>query len=340
MNNILDYNFESLVKSFEEKKLKKFRVSQVFDWIYSKNEYDFENMTNLSKELRSKLVAEYKIDIPELVERKLSKRDGTQKFLFSLDDANTIESVLLFHGKRVTACISSQVGCAMGCKFCATGKSGFVRNLTVGEIIGQILAMQKISEERVGNIVFMGMGEPLLNFENVKQSISHFNSDKMFNIGIRRISVSTCGIVPMIERMAAEIPEVTLSISLHAYDNYTRDALMPVNKKYSVEELIQSVKNYQEITGNRVTFEYILIDGINDSKNDAKALAKLLKGIKSNVNVIPVNPVDEEFKRPDKDKTKQFVELMNGLGIETVERIEKGSDIDGACGQLRIRKLK
>ncbi len=339
MNNILDYSYNSMISSFEEKGIKKFRANQICDWIYSKNEFDFDNMTNLSKELRANLKDVYKIDIPELVERKISKRDLTQKYLFSLDDANSVESVLLFHGKRVTACISSQVGCAMGCKFCATGKSGFKRNLSVGEITGQILAMQKISGERVGNVVFMGMGEPLLNFENVKQSILILNDEKMFGIGIRRISVSTCGIVPAIERMADELPEVTLSVSLHAHNNMTRDLLMPVNGKYPIEELIQSIRTYQEITGNRVTFEYILIDGVNDSKKDAKSLAQLLKGLKSNINVIPVNPVEDSFKRPEKEQIKEFVELMNGLGIETVERIEKGTDIDGACGQLRNRNL-
>ncbi|MDD3052540.1 MAG: 23S rRNA (adenine(2503)-C(2))-methyltransferase RlmN, partial [Candidatus Cloacimonetes bacterium] len=266
-----------------------------------------------------------------------SKIDRTKKYLLVLEDGLKIESVLLFHEKRTTACLSSQVGCALGCKFCATGKSGFQRNLRLSEISGQVLAMEIESGAEIGNVVFMGMGEPLLNLEILKQAINNLNDPLLFNIGIRRISVSTAGIIPGIESLWEFEKDIVLSISLHSAEGKIRESLMPINSKYPVEELMQTVEKYIEKSGRRVTIEYILIKNVNDSDEDARKLHQMLKGLKVNVNLIPLNPVDDKYEAPSREKVDRFYSVLNSLGIETVVRFEKGSDIDGACGQLRVR---
>ncbi|MGC8819831.1 MAG: 23S rRNA (adenine(2503)-C(2))-methyltransferase RlmN [Fervidobacterium sp.] len=342
--NLLDFSYEELVEVFSEIGLEKFRVDQVWDWIYKKRIFDFEQMTNLSKEQRKTLSEKFYIYIPELIDVQVSQIDKTTKFLWKLEDNNTIESVLLFHPDRVTACISTQVGCPAKCAFCATGQSGFVRNLTAGEIVSQIIAMEKHRKVNIGNIVYMGMGEPLLNYSEVVKSVKILNHKKGKNISMRRISISTVGIVEKIVQLGHDLPEVKLAISLHAPSNYKRDIIVPMNKKYSVEEIIHAAKEYQKLTKNRVTFEYILIREFNDFVDDAEKLAELLKGMSAYVNLIPVNPVPPSngltFERPHHWAIERFKEVLDKHNIENEIRREKGTDIDAACGQLRRRYIK
>jgi 23S rRNA (adenine2503-C2)-methyltransferase len=338
--NILDFNYEELVNKFKSLGLEKYRVDQVLDWIYKKKVFDFKDMTNLSKEHRKILDENFEIQIPKLVDMQISKIDRTTKFLWELADGNTIESVALFHEGRVTACISTQVGCPVKCSFCATGQSGYVRNLTAGEIVSQILGIEVHRKIRVGNVVYMGMGEPLLNYENTIKSIKMLNNRKMLGIGIRRITISTVGIPEKIIDLAESGLDVKLALSLHATTNFKRDQIIPLNKQYSIEELIFAVKKYQEITNNRVTVEYILIKEFNDYPEDAEKLAELLKGLSVYVNLIPVNPVNPNYYRPSRWAMERFKEILTKYGIECEIRAEKGTDIDAACGQLRRRNLK
>ncbi|MBZ4649540.1 23S rRNA (adenine(2503)-C(2))-methyltransferase RlmN [Thermosipho sp. (in: thermotogales)] len=338
--NILDFNYEELVNEFKSLGLEKYRVDQVFDWIYKKKVFDFKDMTNLSKEYRRILDENFGIQIPKLLDMQISKIDRTTKFLWELPDGNTIESVALFHEGRVTACISTQVGCPVKCSFCATGQSGYVRNLTAGEIVSQILGIEVHRKIRVGNVVYMGMGEPLLNYENTIKSIKMLNNRKMLGIGIRRITISTVGIPEKIIDLAESGLDVKLALSLHATTNFKRDQIIPLNKQYSIEELIFAVKKYQEITNNRVTVEYILIKEFNDYPEDAEKLAELLKGLSVYVNLIPVNPVNPNYYRPSRWAMERFKEILTKYGIECEIRAEKGTDIDAACGQLRRRNLK
>lgn len=338
--NILDFNYEELVNEFKSLGLEKYRVDQVFDWIYKKKVFDFKDMTNLSKEHRRILDENFGIQIPKLLDMQISKIDRTTKFLWELPDGNTIESVALFHEGRVTACISTQVGCPVKCSFCATGQSGYVRNLTAGEIVSQILGIEVHRKIRVGNVVYMGMGEPLLNYENTIKSIKMLNNRKMLGIGIRRITISTVGIPEKIIDLAESGLDVKLALSLHATTNFKRDQIIPLNKQYSIEELIFAVKKYQEITNNRVTVEYILIKEFNDYPEDAEKLAELLKGLSVFVNLIPVNPVNPNYYRPSRWAMERFKEILTKYGIECEIRAEKGTDIDAACGQLRRRNLK
>ena len=277
--------------------------------------------------------------IPKLIDMQISKIDRTTKFLWELSDGNTIESVALFHSGRVTSCISTQVGCPVKCSFCATGQSGYVRNLTAGEIIAQILGIEQHRKVKVGNIVYMGMGEPLLNFDNTIKSIKMINDKRMLGIGIRRITVSTVGIPDKIIELAELGLDIKLALSLHAATDRKRDELIPLNRQYSIDELIYAIKKYQEITGNRVTIEYILIREFNDYPEDAKKLVEILKGINVFVNLIPVNPVNPNFHRPTRWVIKRFKEILEKNGIECEIRQEKGTDIDAACGQLRRRRL-
>ncbi|WP_073071749.1 23S rRNA (adenine(2503)-C(2))-methyltransferase RlmN [Thermosipho atlanticus] len=340
MKNILNFNYDQLHKEFEKLGFEKYRVDQVLDWIYKKRVFNFEDMTNLSKEQRKVLVEKFYVGIPKLLDMQISKIDRTTKFLWELSDGNTIESVVLFHTGRVTACISTQVGCPVKCSFCATGQSGFVRNLKAGEIVSQILGIEFYRNVKVGNVVYMGMGEPLLNFDETLKSVEMLNHKKMLNIGKRRITISTVGIPEKIIELAERNVDVRLALSLHAATNSKRDELIPLNKKYSVDELIYAIKKYQEITGNRVTIEYLLIREFNDYPEDAERLAGLLKGLSVFVNLIPVNPVNPNFYRPSRWAMERFKQILERHGIESEIRVEKGTDIEAACGQLRRRKLK
>jgi len=340
LKNMMNMSYEELKKEITEVLgWERYRVDQILDWIYDKKVIVFEKMTNLSKEQRKILSENYIIDFPELVEKKVSKIDGTTKFLWRLKDGNTVESVLLFHPGRVTACISTQVGCPVKCIFCATGMSGFKRNLSAGEIVSQILAMEKETGVKVGNVVYMGMGEPFLNYDEVVKSIRMLNHPKMKNIGIRRITVSTVGIPEKILKFANESLDVVLALSLHAPSNFKRDQLVPLNRKYSIEEILNAVKAYQMKTGRRVTVEYVMIREVNDHPSDAEKLADILKDLKVFVNLIPINPVNRSFRRPSKERLLMFKRILNKKGIEAEIRMEKGTDIEAACGQLRMRKL-
>ena len=340
MINILEFELKELKEHFAEKNIKPFRAQQLFDWIYKKHVLNFNLMLNLPKDFRKILLNGYTVGLPELNHQLISSVDGTKKYLWSLNDSEQIESVLLIHKDRNTACISTQVGCSLNCSFCATGKGGFVRNLKVSEIIGQILEMNFEHGERIGNIVFMGMGEPFLNYDNLKKAIHIIHSREAFDISKRRISVSTAGIIPGMLKMAEDFPEVVLSVSLHAPNNKLREKIMPISKKYPFEQLINTIKQYNEFTGKRVTIEYVLIKGVNDSLEDATSLLKTLKQLKVNLNLIPVNPVNPEFERPGIKHIAAFKSVLEKGGIEINVRHEKGTDIAGACGQLKTKRIK
>ncbi len=334
--NTLDLNYEEWVKLCTDQwELPRYRADQICQWIYQKKVFNIPDMTNLSKELRNDLALEMFILPPSLMKEEVSSIDRTTKYLWSLLDGETIESVVIFHGNHTTACISSQVGCPLGCGFCATGQSGFVRNLSVAEIVGQFLAMEKRVGKDINNIVYMGMGEPLLNLDNVLKSIKILNHPKQRKLGIRNISVSTSGIIPGIDAIAEFDLPVRLSISLHAPTDRIRSRLMPVNNKYSLNPLIASLKNYQEKTGERITIEYIMIDGVNDSKDAAYELVSLLSGLDVYINLIPCNPVNDKYRRSPQETIKAFSQILKKLEIEVEIRKEKGTDINAACGQLR-----
>lgn len=313
----------------------KFRASQVCQWIYAKKEFAFDGMTNLSKTLREKLSANIVMGFPVMIRQQVSK-DGTRKYLWQLHDGAMIESVLLNHGGHKTACISSQAGCPLKCAFCETGANGFTRNLTRGEIIGQFLMMEKVNGADINNVVFMGMGEPLLNEDNVLSVIRSMNDKNMRNLGARHITVSTSGIAPGIEDLADfEIP-IRLSLSLHAPNDELRSKLMPVNKQYPLQRVVNALKRYRERTGERITIEYALIDRVNDSPECAYETAALLDGLEPYINIIPFNPIPSrpDLKRSGQSRIKAFCEALSAMKIEYELRKERGSDIMAACGQL------
>lgn len=341
MENILNFDYKELRTKIINLGWEKFRTDQICDWIYHKKVFSFDNMTNLSKEQRKELKAKYYLTPLKILNKEVSKKDKTTKYLFELADGNTIESVLLFHKNRITACVSTQVGCPLNCLFCATGKSGFIRNLETSDIISQILTIEKIENLRISNVVYMGMGEPLLNYEKTLKSVKMIIDPKMLGISQRHVTISTSGIVPKIYDLANKNLNIHLSVSLHAPNNWKRDKIMPINFKYPLEELIQAVNYYINKTGRRVTVEYLMIKDFNDSEKDALELAELLRGLKVNVNLIPYNSIGTPgLERSDKKRIKEFENLLKLKGIETVIREEKGSDIDAACGQLRVRELR
>ncbi|MFZ5943828.1 MAG: 23S rRNA (adenine(2503)-C(2))-methyltransferase RlmN [Bacillota bacterium] len=323
----------------------RFRAKQLFAWIHEKQVENFDQITNLGKDILEMIKESTYIDKLALVKRQ-SAKDGTEKFLLSLSDNNYIECVLMkYRGskskQRNTLCISSQVGCAMGCGFCATGLGGFTRNLKTGEVLSQVyfannfLLHEYPQGGQVGNIVFMGMGEPLLNLANVIKAIKLLNSPQGQNIGIRRIAISTCGIVPRIVELADMDLDIVLAVSLHAPTNELRSQIMPVNKQHDLQELKKACQYYIEKTGNRITFEYAVVDNFNDSKQHAVKLAQYLRGMLCHVNIIPVNPVNSSYNRPASQKVKFFLRILLENNIEASIREEKGVDIDAACGQLR-----
>lgn len=327
-----------------------FRAKQLFGWIHEKQVAQMSDMHNLGKQLVGYLEEHCEIT-PLQLERKQVSQDGTEKFLFQLADGNYIECVLMrYRGdmskQRNTLCISSQVGCAMGCTFCATGQGGFVRNLTVGEILSQVYEVNRQLKEEgdelsVGNVVFMGMGEPLLNLNNVLKAISLLNDPQGQQIGIRRITVSTCGVVPKLRELADKKLDIVLAVSLHAPNDEQRSNVMPVNRQYSLAQLMEGCRYYQQQTHNRITFEYALIAGLNDQPEHVQQLRQLLKGLDCHLNIIPVNPVANtaQFSRPSKKQVAAFVKALQQAGLNASVREEKGTDIDGACGQLRGKVL-
>lgn len=325
---------EFIEKEYQEPK---FRADQICQWIWKKRVCSAEDMTNLSKELREKLGAAVDFSFPRLASEQRSS-DGTRKFLWKLRDGESVESVLMKQDDRLTACISTQVGCPLQCSFCATGLSGFVRNLSPGEIAGQVLAIEKHIGREINNVVYMGMGEPFLNTEAVLQSVRMLNGAKMRNLGIRHITISTSGVLPGMKELAASGLGVRLAVSLHAADGELRSALMPVNNSYPVEELRKTMQEYQEATGDRITIEYALFGGVNDGVERARELVRYLKGIHVFVNLIPYNAVDGRYEKPKPEDVLRFRSVLQTAGFECEIRAEQGADIDAACGQLR-RKL-
>ncbi len=337
--NIKDYNLEELKEKFIEIGEKKYRAEQTFKWLYKENVTSFNDMTNLSIELRNKLNELFYIPIFHII-KKQESRDGTKKYLFDVGDGNAIETVLMKYKYGYSICVSSQIGCKMGCKFCASTGIAFVRNLTAGEIVEQLQAVEREENVRISNIVFMGIGEPLDNYDNVIKAIRIINNDNGIAIGARHISISTSGIVPKIYKLADEKIQCTLSISLHSPVDEKRSELMPVNKVYNIEELIKACKYYIEKTNRRVSFEYALAKERNDNLDDAKKLVKLLRGINCHVNLIPINEIkNSEFKKSTNENIIKFRDYLNSKGIVATIRRELGSDIDAACGQLRRKNL-
>ena len=338
MINIRDLNLEELETELLNMGEKKYRAKQIFAWLYRGIE-TFDEMTDLSKKLIEKLKEKFYLQNLEVSNFQKSK-DGTVKFLFRLKDGHAIESVMMKYKYGNTACVSNQIGCKMGCNFCASAKIGFVRNLTAGEIVSQILEIEKQTGEKISNVVFMGIGEPLDNYDNVMKAIRLINDPKGLNIGARHISISTCGLIHNIRRLAEENMQCNLCISLHSSRDEVRTSMMPINKAYSIAEVIEACKYYIEKTNRRVTFEYALVDGVNDSKDDALHLSKLLKGILCHVNLIPINKIkDGIYEKSSTEKILAFRDLLNEKGIVATVRRELGSDISAACGQL-VRQTK
>lgn len=318
----------------------KFRAKQLFDWLHAKQVDSFAEMTNLSKSLREKLGETAAINGVKIVRRLVSQIDGTRKYLFALSDGAIIESVLMKYEHGNTVCISTQVGCRMGCKFCASTLDGVERGLTAGEMLSQIYAIQKDCGERVHGTVLMGSGEPLDNYDNVVKFLHMVTDPAGMGISPRNISLSTCGLVPKIWTFIEDAPHVTLSISLHGVDDESRSRIMPVNRRYGLSQLIPAAKGYADKTGRRVVFEYALIAGQNASKEDAAKLAALLRGVNCHVNLIPLNPVKERgLAGISREKAHQFAGWLTERGISATVRREMGTDIEGACGQLRRRVL-
>lgn len=337
--NIKDYNLEELKEKFIEIGEKKYRAEQTFKWLYKENIIDFNDMTNLSLDLRNKLNELFYIPIFNIIKKQESK-DGTKKYLFDVGDGNAIETVLMKYKYGYSICVSSQIGCKMGCKFCASTGIAFVRNLTAGEIVEQLQAVEREENIRISNIVFMGIGEPLDNYDNVIKAIRIINNDNGIAIGARHISISTSGIVPKIYKLADEKIQCTLSISLHSPVDEKRSELMPINKVYNIEELIKACKYYIEKTNRRVSFEYALAKERNDNLDDAKKLVRLLKGMNCHVNLIPINEINNsDFKKSTNENIIKFRDYLNSKGIVATIRRELGSDIDAACGQLRRKNL-
>ncbi|MBE6048774.1 MAG: 23S rRNA (adenine(2503)-C(2))-methyltransferase RlmN [Clostridium sp.] len=335
MKNLLDFTLEELQNWMKENGESAFRAKQVFSWIY-KEVWNFEDMKNIPKSLKEKLSENFYIQIPKIEKMYESSIDGTKKLLLAFNDGNLIESVIMKYKHGNSICISTQVGCRMGCRFCASTIEGRVRNLTAGEILSQIIVAQHLIKERISNVVLMGSGEPLDNYDNVIKFLELVNAEYGLNIGQRHITLSTCGIVPKIYELADKNLSITLAISLHAFSDEKRREIMPIANKYSIKEILDACRYYIDKTTRRITFEYSLVKDVNDSVEDAKALGNLLKGMLCHVNLIPVNEVKENsFKRSSQKTIDNFEETLKKHGIEVTVRREMGSDINAACGQLR-----
>lgn len=323
----------------EELEQPKYRANQICQWLWQKHTYDVESMTNLSKTLRDSLAERVDFGTPVLIKEQRSGVDGTRKYLWRLRDGHSVESVLLRQNDRLTACISTQIGCPLQCTFCATGLSGYIRNLSAGEIAGQFLAMEKELGREINNVVYMGMGEPFLNTDAVLKSVRMLNDPMMRNLGIRHFTISTSGVIPGIRELAESGLGVRLAVSLHAADDELRSLLMPVNHTFPVGELRDAMQEYQKTTGDRVTIEYALFGGVNDGVEHARALVRYLKGIHVFVNLIPFNSVDGRYEKPKSEDVLRFRKVLETAGFESEIRQEQGADIDAACGQLRRKTM-
>jgi len=340
--NLLDLDRAGLLQYFAERGEKSFRATQVMKWIHDQGVADFTAMTNISKALRASLQDTAEIRLPEIAADQLSD-DGSRKWLFRLEDGNCIETVFIPEAERGTLCISSQVGCMLNCSFCSTAQQGFNRNLTTGEIIGQLwlaaraLGQTSQGERVVSNVVLMGMGEPLLNYDNVVRAIRIMLDDFAYGLSKRRITLSTAGVVPAIQRLREDC-DISLAVSLHAPDDLLRNELVPLNKKYPIQVLLQACKDYVGEGRRRITFEYVLLDGVNDSDAHARRLIRCLEGVPAKVNLIPFNPFPQtRYQRSSEARIDRFFQILNAAGIVTITRRTRGDDIDAACGQLAGR---
>ena len=339
MIDLKDFEFGELSEYLNEIGEPKFRAKQIFSWLH-KGVEDYDEMTNISKATREKLRENTYVSTLKIREKYVSKLDGTVKYLFELPDKNCIESVVMRYHHGITICISSQVGCRMGCRFCASTIGGLYRNLTAGEILNQVIFAQKDLGERISNIVIMGIGEPLDNYDNIIKFLHNVNNENGINIGYRHITLSSCGVVSGIYRLAEEKLPITLTISLHAPNDKIRDTIMPINHKWNISELMKACKVYADTTGRRISFEYSLIHGVNDNIENAKELAELIRPLHGHVNLIPVNKVEErDFRKGSAQDIRAFCDMLTALGINATVRRELGSDISASCGQLRKKIL-
>ena len=336
--DIKSLNKKELQKLLEAMGEKPFRSKQIYAWLHQRLVISFEEMTDISQKLKEKLQESCYITVLKQADLQVSAIDGTRKYLFALKDGNMIESVLMRYKHGNSVCISSQAGCRMGCRFCASTLDGLVRSLTPGEMLDQIYRIQQDTGERVSNVVVMGTGEPLDNYDNLLKFIHMLSGEEGLNISQRNITVSTCGIVPNMRKLADEKLQITLALSLHASNQEKRLALMPVANKYEIHEVIEACRYYFEQTGRRITFEYSLVGGVNDTARDAVELAGLIRDVNCHVNLIPVNPIKERnYVQSDTAVIQNFKNKLEKYGINVTIRREMGRDIDGACGQLRKR---
>jgi len=343
LNNLTDIKsmtLDELTEFVTENGFPKFRAKQIYDWLY-KNVTDFDNMRNIPTDLKAFLKSSSYISVANIEKKLVSRYDKTVKYLFSFNDGECVESVVMSYKHGYSICISTQVGCKMGCTFCATGKSGFSRSLVPSEMLGQIEAAQRDLNIRISNIVLMGMGEPLDNFDNVVKFLRLVSSDNGLNIGMRHITLSTCGIVPKIYELAKLHLGITLSVSLHAPNDEIRQRTMPIARKYSIEELLKACSDYFKTTGRRVTFEYSMISGVNDSDENARELAKRLEGTHSHVNLIPVNTVEGTgYLKSNIKRQQAFINILAAKNIGATVRRTLGSDINASCGQLKRKHIE
>lgn len=336
LKNLSPSELEGLVASFKKER---YRSIQILRWLYQKDVLSFDEMTNLSREFRQGLSQISFISNLQPLRIEASK-DGTRKFLFQLEDGNRIESVLIPDKTRLTLCISTQAGCAMGCRFCLTGKHGWKRNLTTSEILNQILSVRRslVSGVSITNIVLMGMGEPLANYDNTLKAIQVMRCPEAFKFSSRRITLSTAGLLPQMEQLTKEKTRFRLAVSLNATDDETRSRLMPINRRYPLRKVLEACRRFPLPPRARITFEYVLLEGVNDSLEDAKRLERLLRGIPSKVNLIPLNEDPRiPFRRPSEDKVKRFQAILMEAGLTAIVRTSKGAEISAACGQLEAK---
>ena len=338
MIDLRSMTLEELTDWLKEQGEPAFRAKQIFHWLY-RGVTSFDEMSDLSKALRQKLAGQCFLTVPKVVRKQVSKLDGTIKYLWELSDGNCIETVLMRYQHGNTVCISCQVGCRMGCAFCASTLAGKVRDLTPAEMIAQVLFTQLDSGEPISNIVLMGIGEPLDNFDTLMKFLTLVNHPEGLNIGMRHISLSTCGLTDKIDKLAQYGLQLTLSVSLHAPDDETRSKIMPVNRSVGVEKLMETCRRYFQTTGRRISYEYAMIDGVNDSDWQADLLASLLKGTPGHVNLIPLNDVEESPLKPSR-RVAAFQKRLERHGVTVTVRRKLGGDIDASCGQLRRKAMK
>ena len=337
--DIKSLTLQELALKFKEMGQPGFRTKQVYTWLH-KGVQSFQEMTNLPQQLRESLSSSYEITVPKVERRQISERDGTVKYLWRLMDGNCVETVLMRYHHGNTVCISSQVGCRMGCKFCASTLGGLVRSLRPSEMLDQVLFTQLDSGVRISNIVLMGIGEPMDNLDTVLKFLQLVNSAEGMNIGMRHISLSTCGIVPGIQRLEEQNLQLTLSVSLHAPNDEIRSQLMPVNRKYAIDELLGACRHYFAVTGRRISFEYAMVRDVNDTEACANELAARLQGMAAHVNLIPLNNVEESPLKPStRPVIDRFQKILESKGVTVTVRRSLGGDIDASCGQLRRKQV-